>query len=338
MEENFKIIEVKPGTADFDMFLQVPFNIYSDHSIRLKQAENINYEFLQSAWVAFRFDVPVGRVALYNNPYLSYNGFPAVCVGNFECLNEQPMASALLSKSVEYVARLGKEYIIGPMNGSTWYDYRFSDHNDQPQFLMEPKHPVFYNDLFSGFGFEPIAKYYSSIDRNLNTADEGTDKKMEEFIRSGLLLRNINLSDYENELQKIYDFSMRVFRNNFLFTPISKEQFFEKYKYIDKMINPEYVLIAEDKSGNMKGLTFCIHDYYYTTSKCLIIKTMARDLSEEYKGLGNCMVNEVIKRAKVNGYESLIHAFYIKEGSSEKLSVNYKGEYYKSYTLYGLKL
>ena len=103
-------------------------------------------------------------------------------------------------------------------------------------------------------------------------------------------------------------------------------------------INPEFVLIAEDGNDNIIGFIFCYDDLLNKSDKSLVIKTLARDQSKKWSGLGAVMANRIISRAKDRSYQSIIHAFMMDDGSSSKSSRKFFGNIYKEYVLYGLKL
>jgi hypothetical protein len=279
---------------------------------------------------------PVGRIAVYFNPALYYNGKISACAGNYECIDDIS-ASAQLLAHVEEVARKNSyQYLIGPMNGSTWDNYRFSKHYSNKLFLSETYHHLYYNDHFSSSGFRTVSKYISRIDRMMTYTSAELETRGKELIEQGVTFRNIKLNDYETELKKIYEFSLRAFSNNFLYTPVSERAFIAKYMQVMPIIDPEFVIIAEDE-GSIAGLVFCFPDLY-SEEKHLILKTVARSISPVYKGLGNILSSKVTGMAKEKGFEAVIHAFMIEDNFSAKLSGEYSREPYSEYMLYGKEI
>ncbi len=162
--------------------------------------------------------------------------------------------------------------------------------------------------------------------------------KEKRLIDNGLKFRNIDLHNFDEELKKLYPFVNAAFKNNFLFSPIIMPAFIEKYKKILDFVNPEFVLIAEDEKENIIGFIFCYEDLLNKKEKSLVIKTLARDQSKKWSGLGAVMANRIIHLAKERGYRSVIHAFMMDEGRSSETSRKFFGNIYKEYVLYGLKL
>lgn len=333
-----KVIQTMPGESEFSYFEALPKILYADNSIRHNQSENINTDYLDSCYVLLIEDEPKARLCLYNNPELTYRGKKAACVGNYECIDEQVVSSTILETAMLKAKQSGAGYVIGPMNGSTWDSYRFSIHHHYPPFLLEPYHHVYYNLQFLKAGFEVISRYKSSLDRsmNYNTPDVmHTEASLKAF---GLQIRNINMDDFDRELDKLFPFISEAFKKNFLYTPIQRKTFFKKYKEAAPIIQPEFCLIAEDNSGNIAGFIFSYLDLLNRNEKSIVIKTLARDASPKWKGLGYVLTNKVLDAARQQGVQSVIHAFMIEEGYSTKTSVFFQGKAYKEYALYGIAL
>jgi L-amino acid N-acyltransferase YncA len=332
------IISTKPGDENFHLFENFPKEIYPADSIRFKLPENINAEFLESCYVITVDGKTKARVVLYNNPHLKHQNKKSFCIGNFESIDDPAVSDTLLNYVSEKAKKLGAEYLIGPMNGSTWDNYRFSTHHDHPNFFLEQYHHLYYNELFIKSGFEPISKYFSSFDRQLQYDIPEVVAREKQLHDLGIVMRNINLDDFEKELEKLFEFNELAFKTNFLYTPISRETFHKKYSDVRKIINPEFVIIAEDEKKNTIGFFFCIDDFFNRNEKSLIIKSIARHPDKKWAGLGHVIGNEIIKRASKNGYKSVVHAFLNDEGTSVNISKNYLGEVYKNYVLYGKEI
>lgn len=330
-----EIISTQPGNENFHLFESLTKQLYPANSIRHTQSESINQEFLINCFVLTVNGEPKARVALYNNPNLIYNNLPSACIGNYECVDDNTIAEHLLSFVSNEAKELGVNFLIGPMNGSTWDNYRFSIHNNSPNFLLEPYHNLYYNQQFISAGFNSISKYTSSIETELECNNPDILKREIEFISDGVVIRSINMNDYEGELKKLYPVITNAFKNNFLYTPIKWETFLKKYQDAAKIINPEYVLIAEDKQSNIIGFVFAYDDLYNRLEKSLVVKTLARHESKKWSGLGQVLGNRIVSNVKNKGYQSLIHAFIIEQGTSRGTSEKFHGKVYKNYALYG---
>lgn len=332
------LLKVQPNELAFQLFEAVPANVYATDSLRLQQTDGINKAFLVECWVVLRNEIPVARLAIYNNPQLVYNKQQAGCIGSYECENDAETACIILQKAFEQLKELKLSYVIGPMNGSTWDNYRFSTHHNTAPFLLEPHHHLYYNDQFRDNGFEVISNYTSSFDTALPHNLPELLEREHHFTALGVTIRSINLEQFEHELERLYPFVTEAFQTNFLYTPIEWESFRDKYKEALKIIDPNFVLIAENAEQEPIGFVFAYQNLYCKTEKQLVIKTIARSYNKKWSGLGHVIANQVISNAKQYGFSALIHAFMIQEATSTEISRNFSGEVYKHYALYGCQL
>lgn len=334
-----KIIETMPGEAAFRLFEALPRQLYPANSLRLKQTDNIaDHEFLYKCFVLVQNDLPKARVALYTNPHLLYENRKTACIGCYESVDEKEIYLPLINHASAATKQTGSQFIIGPMNGSTWNNYRFSIHADSPPFLSEPVHLDCYNDHFQQAGFHSIASYFSGFTKNLEFDHPDILKREKELQEEGITFRNIDLKKFDEELERIHEFNALAFKTNFLYTPINLNSFKQKYIETKKIIDPDFVILAEDKTGELIGYFFCFQDHLNNSEKSLVIKTIARHPAKKWKGLGHAIANRIYKRAVQAGFRSVIHAFLHDEGTSTAISKNFSGAVYKKYRLYGKKL
>jgi L-amino acid N-acyltransferase YncA len=330
-----EIIKTNPSDAHFYLYENAIANIYTVSELKQTLSAEINKDFFVSCYVLLKNNLPVARAVLYFNPKLKYENKQTISVGNFECIDDVECLNQLLQHIEKEGKQLGASYFIGPMNGSTWNDYRFSAFQKEHHFTSEPYHHVYYNNLFISFGFKKISHYVSHIDDTLHYDDVSILQAEEIFIKNGLTIRNIDVDNFENELKKLYPFICEAFKNNFLYTTLSEASFLEKYKQTKNIIEPGFMLLAEDKNNNIVGFIFCFKDYNNKTAQSLIVKTAARCASNEWRGLGHVLGNRIVRHAVKNGFTSLIHAFVINNERSIQFSESFDGNPYKEYFLYG---
>lgn len=331
----FQLVKTLPGVASFHLFESLTERLYPAEILKLKSLEGINHSLLRSAYVLVQDGTAVARCCLYHNSALNYQGKKAACIGNFESIHDSSCSNELFRLVTADAKADGAEYIIGPMNGSTWDTYRLGTTPDEANFFLEPYYPDYYPTLFAAAGFEPIAHYLSNKDDDKNLHDERIRELEKRFVEKGLSFRNIDLQHYEAELEKLYVFCMDAFRNNFLFTPLPKETFIGKYLKLKPYIDPQYVIIAEDAERNMVGFIFCLENFYDTKQKGMIVKTIAKHPSVRYGGMGNVLASKFKQKALENGCRYIIHAFMIESNASKNLSQYFSGRAWKEYELYG---
>ncbi|MEM7374226.1 MAG: hypothetical protein AAF587_36870 [Bacteroidota bacterium] len=333
----YTFLETQPGETNYQLFTSVPSQVYPYYKRQLAQKNEVNSEFLVKCLVLLKDGQAVGRVGIYDNPSLQYKDHRIGGIGNYECIEDMEASRVLLNKAVMELTALGVEYILGPINGSTWDDYSFITHHAHPNFFLEPFNPVYYNAQFQAFGFELAANRVSSIDRNLEGRYSSVEEKELQLAKTGVTFRSIRLEAYEEELEAIYPFMMESFRTHQFFSPIQKETFLAKFRPFRDLIDPDFVLIAEDQTEKMVGLFFCIQDFLNLEEKCLVSKTVARASGEAWRGLGDVMLSRMYERARNKGFQAMIYAF-MNPAFNSRLSAEYAGETYKTYALYGLSV
>lgn len=333
-----EIIQTAPGDKIFHLFEDLPNEIYPADSVRFKHSETISGQFLQSCFILISENKVQARASLYNNPYLSYQNKKTFCIGNYESVNTENISYQFISYFFAEAKKNGAEYLIGPMNGSTWDNYRFSIHHNYPNFFLEPYHHLYYNDHFLHAGFTVIAKYFSSIDTSLKYDNPDVIARENELKNSGVTFRNICLTEYKTELERLYEFNSIAFKKNFLYSPLGKDEFFKKYANTKNVIDPDFVILAEDENKKLIGYFFCQHDFLNIKEKSLIIKTIARHPDKKWSGLGHVIGNMIYRKAVEKKYKSVIHAFMYEDGTSTTISKYFSGNIYKDYVLFGKEI
>lgn len=330
-----QILRTLPEDQYFEHFKNFPKLIYTEDQLSHKTSENINFELLKSAYILLIDGQVKARLALYNNPHLRYDDKAACCIGNYECVEDLSISKALIQFVLKDAKTLNVDFVIGPMNGSTWDTYRFSTSNSAANFILEPYHHIYYNDHFKASGFGIIGKYISNKDSTLKLNHPEVLRRTDEFVKQGITFRSIVVKDFETELGRLYDFNAEVFKRNFLYTPVSKEAFIKKNLPLKPLLDPEYVLIAEDENKNLVCFFFCLVNHLNMEGKSLIIKSIARHPDKRWSGLGHVLGNKIYQKAVVQGFDYLIHAFMYDDGYSKTITKNFSGENYKNYHLYG---
>lgn len=334
-----KIIKTNPSEAEYALFEALPGQLYPADSIRHRQSDGVATEYLQGCYVGLsETGVPQVRASLFFNPHLHHQQRPAACMGHYECVPEAHLARQFIQHLAHEARQLGAGLLIGPMDGSTWDNYRFSVHHHHPPFLLEPYHHVYYNDHFLEAGFQLLAAYSSSLDTEVHCDQPEVLALEAQFESAGVHVRSINLAEYEAELARLYPFVSLAFSTNFLYTPISWERFRAKYLQAVRIMDPHYVLLAESPDGDLIGFIFCYPDLYNQHEKSLVVKTIARHPDRRWSGLGHVLANQAMRLARQQGYESVVHAFMIESGTSTPISRNFLGTQYKKYALYQLEL
>ena len=327
-----------PGAPDFRLFAEVVAHCYEPGSPREKGGHEPDEKHLSACVVVLRDEVPVGRCAFYFDTGAVLADPRTAMVGSYECINDPEIARALFDE----VRSLARKYritrLIGPMEGNTWNSYRFSDANDRPRFFMEPYHHPYYAVQWKAEGFTPLARYLSRIDRELAVDQLAIRFKDEDLAVSGITVRPLNKARLVQELALIGQFSIEAFKENFLYAPITVEEFVMKYHRLGQLLVPRLVLLAVDKKDALLGFILGIPDMFSEDRTGLIVKSAARR-KDAPSGLGTHLLRKLEQSAVELGFTSAIHAFMHEDNTSARRSAATVGaDPYGSYTLFEQRL
>jgi hypothetical protein len=183
-------------------------------------------------------------------------------IGNFQAVENQPAANALLSSACQWLKEQGAQRIIGPMDGDTWHAYRFNTgpFTSEP-FTKEPWNPPYYPALWQEAGFCVAETYDSYSVSDTVTAAANQLKFYQRCKRNGFTFLPITPHNFEELLPTIHDLSCRIFRDNILYTPITRDTFIQMYRPAIPLLKSglSWIAFAPDKTA--AGYTFAYPDY-----------------------------------------------------------------------------
>jgi hypothetical protein len=113
------------------------------------------------------------RCALWWEHTPSHAGHRVGLIGHYAARDAQA-AARLLERAGHQLAERGCTLAVGPMDGSTWQNYRMIvERGPEPPFFMEPDHPAEWPGHFLASGFVVLARYYSALNTDLLQQDRG---------------------------------------------------------------------------------------------------------------------------------------------------------------------
>ncbi len=301
--------------------------LYPAHPLpNLQCNEPLDTNF-DTGFILYEKDKITATACVIKNPDLFYNNEKAVCISHYECIDNAEASKKLLQTMADYCKQQGYKYLIGPLNGSTWNSYRFAVDAITDSYTSEPFHKNYYANHFQNFGFKTAAEYITQIDTSLKIPD------VPSILNENIVFRILDKNNYEAEMKKIFAFCKEIFRHNFLYTEITEAAFLSKYNALKNIINPEFVLIAEDK-GEIAGIMLALQDYYCQHSKRLIFKTLGRKSGAKYAGVAHELSKRITETALKNNYQSILHAFMHQSNASKNVSRKFSGKPFRTYKLF----
>lgn len=261
-------------------------------------------------------------------------------VGGFQA-SGAAAAAAVLGRAVDRLRAEKCSLAIGPMDGNTWRRYRFvTDAGTEPPFLLEPTNPPEWPGWWCAAGFAPLAEYYSAATRDLATRDERLAGVATRMAAAGVAIRSLDATRFEEELARIYDVSVISFQENYLYTPLPREEFVGQYRAVRAQVRPELVLLAE-QAGRPVGYVFAIPDLARAQrgepATTMIVKTLAVVPGRANAGLGALLLDTVHQAALRLGFTRAIHALMHETNRSRNLSAHF-AQMIRRYTLFARRL
>lgn len=241
---------------------------------------------------------------------------------------EPKSAAKLLNHACAQLKERGCTLAVGPLDGTTWRRYRFVvERGPEPPFFLEPDNPDDWPQHFTDAGFKEFATYSSSLNTNLEYVDPRMESVAERMERNGIKIRHLDPARFDQELDAIFELSLTGFQHNFLYAPISRDEFKATYRKVQPYIRPELTLVAEHE-GRAAGFLFAIPDMLQArrggSIDTVVMKSIAVLPGKTYGGLGNLLMVRTINNIRELGYKRAIHALtYDGNSSARNMSAQY---------------
>jgi hypothetical protein len=311
---------------------------FPDQSILLdNKKSNLNFLATQNG-------ATMGFCSIWHHNTPNYQNYTVGLVGHFNAASIE-VGKLLIQASCKTLKSLGVNYVIGPMNGSSWYHYRLMTYRDPnfPLFFLEKETDPSEITCFLKAGFNIIAKYYSACAEVLDYSDpiaQNWDLKIKEDQLQSITIECFDKKNSEKILSEIFDISIIGFSKNFLYSPIDRDSFLELYRKIVPMVDPDYFLLVRDR-GNLIAFIFAIPDFEQKQRgmdiDCLVIKTLVKVPDKQYSGIGSYLTWLIQHKAKDAGFKKAIHAYMYCENHSTRISQK-SAKIIREYALYGKQL
>jgi GNAT superfamily N-acetyltransferase len=248
---------------------------------------------------------------------------------------------ALLAHACTVLARRGCEVAIGPMDGSTWDDYRFvTARGAAPRFFLEPDNDDDWPRQFARCGFAPIAHYRSALQTDLRYEDPRLGRVGARLAREGVLVRNIDPDRYRDELQRLHGLAVTGFRSQPYFVPIGEQAFVRRYAAILPFLRPDFVLVAE-RSGTPVALFLALPDLAQARRgervDTAIVKTVVALPRRTFAGVAHLLAARAAAVAREAGFRRAIHALMHVANASAHWSAR-SGATLRHYAIFGKPL
>jgi GNAT superfamily N-acetyltransferase len=271
------------SARDRRRFIDLPWQIYnrSDHPqwvppLRLAVKDALDTRanpFYRTArrelFLAVRDGRVVGRIAAIENR--AHNEFHRDRVGFFgffESTEDQEVASALFDTAASWLRDKGLDTMRGPMNPSTNHECGLlvGGFHRHPM-IMTTWNPPYYPDLVEGAGLtkakDLLAYFFSREGERPFELPERYRVHAERALRGRrLVFRDLDLSDFEREVERCWSIYNAAWEKNWGFVPMSHESFLHEAKVLKYILDPKFTFIAE-VDGEPAGFMIIVPDFHH---------------------------------------------------------------------------
>lgn len=290
-------------------------------------------------YVAERDGNAEGRCSIWWGKTPTLPGQRVGLIGHFTAQSAET-ARELLDFACAKLRAAGCSLAIGPMDGSTWRRYRLITWRAaDPLFFLEPDNPDEWPAHFEAAGFTRLADYYSSKCDDLDNYP--TDDRLDARLRkAGYRTRQLDVARLDDELGMLWRLANDAFSANFLYTPISENEFRQMYAPIVKAIQPGLVQITEHE-GVPVAVLFAVPDLLQARAgeqvDTLIVKTLGVIKARHGRGIGDWLVDGAFGQARTLGFRKGVFALMHEDNVSRRMGRGRMRDI-RRYTLYSRPL
>ncbi len=369
-------IEITEVTTEVERkkFIEFPYSFYKDNPnwvepLRFDVKNNLDTKknpFYKHAkiklWLATKNGEIVGRIAgIINDNHNSFHGEKTGFFGFFESVNDKSVSSALFDKAAEYSKENGMTLLRGPVNPSTNDECgMLTDSFDKPPVMLMTYNPEYYPKLVEDYGFAKTKDLYAFwIDSDVIKDEKMMDKlqRISDMIskRENITYRNVNMKDFNNEVQKIKEVYNDAWSKNWGFVPLTDDEINFLAANLKLAVDPDFVVFAEHKgvpigfslsipdvNQAIKGLNgklfpFGIFKYMANKKKINRLRVIIMGVKKDYQkmGIDAGFYNQVIRMGSKKGYLGGEISWVLEDNFAMRQTAEKLGAIvYKTYRIY----
>jgi GNAT superfamily N-acetyltransferase len=362
------------SAADRDAFVRFPYSLYKDDPNWVPPLEMAQRDLLnpkKNPWLEFgrlelflarRNGEVVGRIAALADPrYNEFHGTNQGGFGMFECINDVGVARGLFDAAAGWARAQGFASLMGPANFSSNYECAvLVDGFDAPPVVMMAYNPRYYPELYEACGFAKAKDLYAFELSSSVPPPEKVARVAEKIRqREGVVVRPVNLRDFEAEVRRIKEIYNSAWEKNWGFVPMTEHEFDHLAQEMRAIIRPELLLIAEVqgepvafsmtipdanpaiKAANGRlttfGLPIGLAKMLLTVRKIRRLRLITLGIKEGYRkrGLDAILYLDTLKTARELGYTGGEISWTLEDNHLVNRAIeSMGGRKYKTYRVY----
>lgn len=260
--------------ADLKRFIAFPYDLHREHPLwvpalrmdvakLLDRKKNPFYDHADTQ--CYLAEDSGGRVlgrvaAIHNRAHNAFHEDRVGFFGFFECVDDQDVATALLDRAAEWVRERGLDTIRGPVSPSTNDECGLLVEGfETPPTVLTPYTPPYYTSLVAGAGFQKAKDLFQYQTVNNQLPEELVARVQRIATRQNITLRQINMKDFDAEVERIKRIYNGAWERNWGFVPMTDAEIDHMAADLKKVVVPELVVFVE-KDGKTIGFAAALPD------------------------------------------------------------------------------
>ena len=281
--------------------------------------------------------------------------------GFFECIDDEKVAAALFASAENWLRDQGMRSIRGPLNFSVNHECGLLiDGFDEPPMVMMTYNPQYYLKLIEKNGYRKrmdLFAYIGDIDELWQNAPPSLFRIAKNVAaREGVRVRPLNRRDMDRENLRIQEVYNRSFGKQWGFVPMNKKECEYFSQVMQKLADPNLILIAENPAGEPIGVSLALPDFHqalrwsgggrlfpfgllkflWYRRKVDQIRLLAMGVIENYRnrGIDAMFWVETARAAREHGYKRLECSWVLEQNDMmNSLGRTLRGRIYKTYRI-----
>jgi hypothetical protein len=181
--------------------------------------------------------------------------------GFFEAIEDQSVVNLLMDEISKWAKTQGMDTLRGPVNLSTNHECGLlvEGYEDTPSVMMN-YNPPYYEKLLEAWGLKKSKDLYAyTVDNSTKFEDRLLLHAERLRKRNSIQFRTIKMSQFNEEVERIFEIYNDAWEKNWGFVPLEPEEFRHIAKDFKLILDPRLCLIAEIR-GQMAGFALTVPD------------------------------------------------------------------------------
>ncbi|MFT5434295.1 MAG: GNAT superfamily N-acetyltransferase [Myxococcota bacterium] len=259
-------------------------------------------------------------------------------LGDIELPPDDMAADELLKVACNWCRVRGCTDVLAGVSRNTWYPFRIvlSGFDALPPFSGEPQNVPNLATRLAARGFEPVAHYESTWGGDSTRFLAAGQPKIEAAQAAGYMIRPFDPAHAPRDLAFVHGVILKAFEPpaNYLFHPISLEEFLAVLGPATGRLDPGLFLLATARDGSPAGFIYSTPEGDDIAS----IKTLAVVPEHRSTGLGGALGALTHRACIERGRPRIIHALMRTANHSRAIDVTAGYEVLRRYAVFGHSL